>query len=339
MDQHFIESIINNFTIGKVQSFSKIEKGFSSVNYKIVTDKGFFFLKKHRPKGLKNISLIELSEQFFAQNGIPVPAPIKTKEGFLHVISENECYVLYPFVEGEQYPLGGAPTSILMNMGEMLAKVHLLTQKSLPKEFNGFVAENYELPVSESILVRIEELLLKIKGNDSFDSLARPALEAKQKLIQDSLLKPWPEPGRSSHLCLGDYYPDNILFDTSGNIKYMFDLDMAGPAPRMAEVVRSLMLSCFWYQFDADRIEKGNAFLKAYHAHYPFSEEELQKELEIYYIKECHSIWREKRHYLENSTSADSMFEISISALEYLTQHRKYLGEQLCMGIQFSKDI
>ena len=70
MNPELSEKIIEMFGLVEPVVFTKIEKGFSSYNYKVETGNGVFFLKKHRISGADRIETIEKVEDFFIQNKI-----------------------------------------------------------------------------------------------------------------------------------------------------------------------------------------------------------------------------------------------------------------------------
>ena len=308
-------------------TITKIEKGFSSINYKIETQDQVFFLKKHRASGTKRIETIEKAEQFFADNNIPVVSPVKNITGDLHVVIDNTYYVIYPFVSGISYELGNIPKNILGNMGAKLAEVHLLTKDGIVGEYSE--DKQFKLPNKENVLSEIENLLNIINPKNDFDNKVLEGLNLKKQLIKEYDIGEEKFVLKDRHLCLGDYYPDNIFFDENGDILYIFDLDMAGSAPRLFELIRSCMLSCFWYKMNDENIEKAKVFIGEYYKRYPFDLNDFEDTLELFYVKSIYAIWREKAYYIENDNRTNSIYIPSLETIIYLRDNRYMLFSTL----------
>jgi Ser/Thr protein kinase RdoA (MazF antagonist) len=184
MNTDLIKTILANYSIDELISFEKIDKGFSSANYKVVTDEGIFFLKKHRPSGASRLDSIEQAEQFFGTTDIPVVTPIKNSMGKYHAVIEGNYYVLYPFVSGIQYESGIINAEIAANLGTLLAKAHLLSKDG----FAGVYIEDtyFKLPPRAEKLAAIDQILSNLQGDTEYDQKAKEGLELKKKLVQNN---------------------------------------------------------------------------------------------------------------------------------------------------------
>lgn len=327
MTKELLHKILLEYGISNVISCSKIEKGLSSENYKIETDSRTFFLKKHRPYGAKRLLSIEQAEAFFHSNGIPIVVPIKTTNGNGYVISNEDYYVLYPFVSGVQYESGNITKEVAENLGDMLATAHLLTKNGIQ---GAYTEDKYfQLPNNTQIISEIDDLLATISPSTAYDTIAIQGLTLKRKLIVENSVTMQALDLTDRHLCFGDFYPDNIFFDDNGKIQHIFDLDMAGPAPRLFELVRSVMLSCFWYSFDEEKLRSAQHFILAYYKKYPFDKNKFQDAVELYYLKSFYSVWRERAHYIVQDFRTDSIYPSSLNTLEYLKDHRDEFTQKL----------
>lgn len=323
MNPELSEKIINVFNLVEPVVFTKVEKGFSSHNYKVETGNGLFFLKKHRTSGADRIGTIEKVEEFFTNHNVPVIGPIKSKNGNLHEIIDQYCYVLYPFVSGKHYETGNVPIDIVKVMGRELAKIHLLTKDGIVGEYEEDT--HFKLQEKEHIIFEIEELLKIIKPENDFDVLSIDGLKLKKKLVTECTTTFESLNMKDRHLCLGDYYTDNIFFTEDGKILNIFDLDMAGPTPRMYELVRACMLTCFWYGYSLENIDKAKAFINSYFEVYAFTSTEFRSAIELYYTKSFYSIWREYLHYIKKDFRNDITYKTYIEEMHYLTENREKL--------------
>ena len=330
MNLEKIGIILNEFGIHSVEDFSKVKKGFISHNYKVQTDKGVFFLKQVAKEKVWQIDSIESIEGFFAKNGIPVIEPIKTKDGQLHFIYNEECYVLYPFCTGIEYKRAHMPHEALRNMGKSLADIHLLTKDGIKGEYKEF--KYYTFEEREKRLQELDDCLSKAKAiaeKSEFDILAIETLEWKRELMASLSVTFESFDLKDRHLCHGDYHTDNIFFNEDKKVSHIFDLDMSGPAPRMYEVVRSMMLSCFDHMYTDERFEQAGVYIKAYKEKYPFENQQLRDAIEVYYIKEFWSNWLEKFHYIYDSTRTDILYEPCVRTLKYLHENREELFQKI----------
>lgn len=323
MTDELLKKILAEYAIPIFVSFEKIDKGFASENYKIITTDGIFFLKKHRGSGAKRIDSIEQAEQCFANGGIPVVLPIKNKNAKLYSVINGSIYVLYPFVSGKQYISGNIPLEMASKMGSVLAQAHLVTVDGFTGTYNE--DPNFSLRPKDDALSRMDKIISSIPKKTGFDEIAIRELKLKKALLQNAGATIESIDRASRNICLGDYYPDNVFFDQDGNIAHIFDLDMAGPGPRIVELVRSALLTCCWYVYTPENIQKTKAFIYEYYKMYPFTEQELRDAIEFYFLKATRSIWREKLRYSENDFRSDADYKLALGEIEYLDKNRQSL--------------
>jgi Ser/Thr protein kinase RdoA (MazF antagonist) len=325
MTSELFKKVLAEYATQDVVSFEKIDKGFASENYKVTTADGTFFLKKHRGSGAKRIDSIEQAEQCFANGGIPVVLPIKNKNAKLHSVVDGSIYVLYPFVSGKQYVSGNIPLEMASKMGSMLAQAHLVTVDGFTGAYNEDL--NFSLRPKDDALSRMDKIISSIPKKTEFDEIAIRGLKLKKTLLQNAAATIESIDSAPRTICLGDYYPDNVFFDQDNNIAHIFDLDMAGPGPRIIELVRSALLTCCWYVYIPENIQKAKAFVYEYYKMYPFNEQELRDALEFYFLKAIRSTWREKLHYSENDFRSDADYKLALGEIEYLDKNRQSLLE------------
>jgi Ser/Thr protein kinase RdoA (MazF antagonist) len=330
MTDSAIIKILREWNIGDVLRISLIPIGMSSKNWKVETSSGFYFLKMHRASGGGRIESIERVEEYFCSHGIPVLTPLRTRDGISHVFQEGAAYVLYPFVSGQSFDFGKAPRDALRNMGEMLAKMHLLTKDGIKGSYAD-VSTYFLSPSPDKLIADIDRFLLKIShlaSKTEYDHIAEEGLALKKKMV----LKHAEGIKRFTFDTLtlghGDYHPSNIFFKENMSISAIFDLDMSGPMPRMYEFARSLYISCFEYAYTEEGFEQAAIFAKAYFEEYPFEKEELRKGVEAVFFK-MFSVWRERAHYEEHDFRSDLTYPPSIRNMVYLDSHKEEFIERL----------
>jgi Ser/Thr protein kinase RdoA (MazF antagonist) len=334
MTQELLEKIFNHFNVAAPISYTRVEKGFMSHNYSVVTTDGVFFLKQRALDTLPQIDSIERAEQFFAEHGIPIVSPFLTKEGFRHVVFDDKCYVLSNFIDGIHLERGNLSVTALGDMAELLAKIHLLTKDGIVgeyTEFGYFKPRNKEKILSE--LFDFISLVEAKKDLSEFDILALSTMKIRVQLIEQNSVTFDSPAMLDRHLCHGDYHADNMFFTHEEKVSHLFDFDMTGPAPRMYEVVRTFMLSCFDHVYSEDRLEQSRLFIFAYNKKYPFTEQEFADAFEAYYVKQFWSDWIEKAHYVQGITRTDVLYKPMVDTILYLKDNRQDLLSKLSAGL------
>jgi len=330
MTKSDIEKILNEYSLGNLKDFNLILVGVSSENYRIQTSQGLFFLKKHRKEASKRLKSIERIEHLFNSHGFPIVCPIMNKAGKYYSIHENNYFVVYPFISGKSFKNGQAPLNAFSKLGVLLANIHLLTKGGIKESYAD--VKVYFMPFNpEQILEYINKHLDRISHLDkksAYDLQAEKGLFLKR----DMITKFAPQFKKISfdkfNLGHGDYHLENIFFDPQQNISAVFDLDMAGPMPRMYELVRSIMISCFAHVYAEDRIIQAEAFIKAYYEKYPFEKDDFKKGMDTFYFK-TFSTWRERAHYEESDNRTDDEYPLTIESIKYLNDKRDYLVDRL----------
>ena len=186
MNQELLEKIFSHYDVPSPTVFLKIEKGFISHNHKVETAKGVFFLKQHAPEKVWQIDSIEEIEMFFANNEIPVISPYLAKDGARHIVVDEGYYVLYPFVEGRHRERGNVPEVSLKSMGELLARMHLLTKDGIKGEYKEFAY--YKVRDKDKVFAELKEyvsIINKKAEKSDFDIRALEVIELRKKMIEE----------------------------------------------------------------------------------------------------------------------------------------------------------
>jgi len=275
-----VESLLQNYSVGNLISFSATGGGTANLNLVIRTESGKFFLRRRNPKycSPEQISFDHRLMEHLSARGIPGPLPLKTKSGATFVRSGGEIFELHRFIEGEQHDRNSADQ--IRIAGVMLARFHIATrdfdtrgEKKLPRLDSpdlireGIREASENLPADEKELVRY--LLFET-------SLIEGALP-------DALY--WNLPSFVIH---GDYHPANILF-RGGEIVGIFDLDWASSQPRCRDIADGLMFFAARRESDIDGadifsltqamqfdVERMRIFLDGYRELLPISPLEIE---------------------------------------------------------------
>ena len=96
-----IEDILNYYSIGSlVKIKAKLDAGFQSENFHIVTEKGDFVIRELYDSK-KNVNISMRVYEYLASNGLKIPKPIRTKDNQLFLSrTVNEFIGIQTFIEG-----------------------------------------------------------------------------------------------------------------------------------------------------------------------------------------------------------------------------------------------
>lgn len=313
-----IKKAINvHYNIGKITSIERINAGFLSDNYKIVSDKGVFFLKGYR-KGIERDRDIHKVKKFFASHGIPVILPIETNKLDTLFSEQEKVYALFPFVDGIHHNRQFISDEINIEIAKLLAKMHQVSMDS-PLSIPAVI----KFWNDEDSLKKIDELISiisNISDKNAFDVTAQNMLELKRKLILRDK-KTVAECDSELHILLhGDFHEQNLFFDENGKVKYVFDFGEVKMAPRAHELWRSAEFMFINGDFSDENVRKLILYLGTYNTLNPISKAALIAGFNIYYQMLIHSTWVESEHYLIGNYKVDHFLEKG--TINYMAQHK-----------------
>jgi Ser/Thr protein kinase RdoA (MazF antagonist) len=328
--RQLLSRIIKQYGVGKVISARFITIGVSDENYRVRTTRGVYFLKKHRPSTSARIESIARLEKFFKDRSLPVICPLTTLGGGWHYTYGPHAYVLYPFVTGRLYKERKIPASAVKNMAQTLARLHLLTKNGYSGAYSD--VSRYFMPADPSSLLQDTQQLLSniasLKKKTKYDYLAEQGLSLKKDLLKQYANQMNNFSFGRRQLGHGDYHPGNIFFDSRQRVSAVFDFDMAGPQPRLFDLMRAIMCTCFDNIYSRENFKKAKIFITQYYQLYPFTKGGFKLALEAFYFKEF-DIWREKVHYRERDIRNDKSYFLHLSGLRYLSTQRNKLLDEL----------
>lgn len=304
----------------KAELFEKVKDGYMSQNFILQNDGTKLFLKQYRFDNLEKIKEIHRAKFFFASGNIPVILPIQDNEGDYIFDHAGKFYSLFPFVEGKIIRRADRSQKAFESAGQMLAKIHTLSKNGHPDivhdQTKGWKKESF-LPEAQEIKQKIETILVKT----DFDKLALDTLQFKIKLVTENSLRYEELNLHNDHIIHGDYHGQNIFYDESDEVKYVFDIEKTTVSPRVLEIVRSMDFMCFSNNYESENFEDANIYLAAYNKIYPITKDELERGIKAYYIKKAHSLWIEREHYINNNLRVDCFLEGELLMLKYFSQN------------------
>lgn len=328
MKNNLIKIITDLYNIKPVKFVENIQTGLRN-NFALTDGETKYFLRQYMNYyDEERIIQIHNVKSFFFKGNIPVILPITCKNNLSYFLYEGHYYSLFPYIESISLDKNNLSKHALKSMALMLAKIHLLSKNNHPQKISVI----REVPLKHGIhgykkdvfINNVEKLLQIIKeknSKDTFDKLAMEALAFKMAVVKKSANFFDDLNVINDHLIHGDYHNHNLFFDKNGNVKYVFDLEQSGMAPRMYEVARTLELLFFDESFDDTNFRNASIFLREYGKHYPFAKEDFVTGVKIRYSSNVYAWWIEKMHYIDKHNRADKFLKGQLNRIKYFSEN------------------
>ena len=310
-----------------ISSSEMVDKGFLSKNYILTGETTKYFLKKYRFNKEEKIQEIHAAKQYFADGGIPVILPIVNNVGQTYFSFEDGYYAIFPCINGRHIERGNLTEAATISLGEMLGKMHLRSKKStlsIQDHFNGWDEGKFIAQAEQLIsIINAKEKL------DEFDINALEGIHIRKELIQANTVTFEDLAIPNNCLIQGDYHDENVFFDENDHVQYVFDFEKVSYAPRVFELIRSMMYMFFNETLEIQRIELARLYIEVYSKMYPISKEELQKGLKLHYLRQLHSFWVESEHYINKNYRVDQFLVGKYKSTQYLSKNLNVLADKL----------
>jgi homoserine kinase type II len=221
IEKHLFE----HFNLGKLLSYKKLKKGLANCIYHIKTTKGDFAFKisiRHNSKKINyEIKLLNTI------HGLPIPKPIKTKNGKYLFDYKGHKTFIYPFLPGKEEKK--FTQEMLFEVGKFLGKLHLQTEGfSSPVRRTNFYGISYQ-GIKRIVQESRYQKNLKIK---------KAVFYLKENALKYKL---------SAGLPLGamhiDLKPENTLF-AKGKLAGVVDFDNSYNGPLIFDLADTLAWFC-----------------------------------------------------------------------------------------------
>ncbi len=200
----FIGRAIQQYNIGNLLSFKRIDHGFANKNYKIVTTKGKYLLRFPQQQTIDNQQKECLLMQVLKKYDFPTAYPIADKNGRCISKTDKFTCILYEFIEGE---IPETDTSTVKQIALSLSYLHQIPTRFIPQKTNTIQPKS------------IEELI------SGFSSARNQLPDIFKRFIKNYLrLKPYLHIPLPSGLIHGDIFPDNTIFSGS-RLKAIIDFE------------------------------------------------------------------------------------------------------------------
>ena len=261
------ESLLSEFSLGKLVQLTPIESGIENTNYFLDTDQGRWVLTIFELLKTEQLSFyLELCEHL-ALKGCRVACPQRGRDGkLIHFVSQKPCSIANRLA-GENVRNMGVPEC--RSMGALLAQMHLAAANFPLKQPNlrGLAWWEWAAP---QIRPHVPAAI-----SSAYDEEI-----AHQKALQESA----DYQALTVVACHCDLFRDNALIDKAGtpqaHVAGVFDFYFAGCSPCLFDLAVCMNDWCTDMATGKFVPEKAQAFIEAYNQVRPLSDLE-------------HRLWRE----------------------------------------------
>ncbi len=336
MLKKLLKTLEKEYRIKELKVVKKVTGGYLSDNYKLKDKQQEYFLKKYREFSAADMKSIHAVKKFFSDGRIPVIAPLTARKKQTYILFEGRYYALFPFVHGQVFtPPVTINPSALRSGARMLARMHLLSKRGVPRGFTQRLGDWKMKRIVQSekdfetTAARILTIINAKKKLSVYDRFARKTIGFKmttsRKLPTYFNVAVLGHP----HVAHGDFHFENAFFDKKGEMIHVFDFEKSEIRPRILEILRSMFIVCFQGSFTNTHFKAAEQYIKAYNKLYPIKTSELKAGLEAILYKHVRTLWIEKEHYLKNSKKFDVFLRENYNTIYYLVHNMESLNKRI----------
>ena len=123
-----LEQLLNHYDIGNFVAIEGINEGITNSNYYLTTSLNKYILTIFEEPNLNLEYTIELMD-ILANNKIPCPVPIKTKQNESIISVKNKPLSIFSLLPGKTITNTIPSTNMCEQIGEIIAKIHIKSKK------------------------------------------------------------------------------------------------------------------------------------------------------------------------------------------------------------------
>jgi homoserine kinase type II len=243
-DEEELALVLDHYALGQLQAAQRIERGFVNDNWIVETDRGRYFLKRHRPdlhkpERAKDTRLLLAQHElikWLGEGGFPAPVIVPTAGGETLLFLNGELYEIQGYIEGDPYDHNRSAhlEAAAVTLGRYHARVKGFAQRAL------FTHGELYSPADAGAALRLVTTRLHEAGQRG-EAPGLPAVFQQLRSRAHDLTARFARHGKLPGLVIhGDYYAGNLLF-RDDQILGVVDYDNASWQPRVVEVAEALI--------------------------------------------------------------------------------------------------
>ena len=298
-------------------------------NYRVETDVGHFFVKRHTRFHRAELALQHRLLGTLQERGLSVGAPLPDRQGRTWTVVNHRPVAVFPWTVGEHRAGASLSEGECLALGDLLGRTHQLLAELGEDQPQPFLLPSIR---AGQVVRRAERLLqqaLAHQPSDDFDRLAEEYLLFTLRHFRayageaDTLacLTRW-------QLTHGDFHQLNVIFGQDGGMTIV-DWDRLRVQPRLVELVRALVLWLHDPQTGVVDVRRAEWVVQGYAAREPVEPGALAQLVEHWWWSKLSDLWILDTHYVRGNTSADDLLPSTLAWLGWLAEHRRAFGESL----------
>jgi Ser/Thr protein kinase RdoA (MazF antagonist) len=233
------DEVLRAYGLSSRQNPMPVGVGTLNSNWRVETDAGAYFLRRHR----SDISKERVQEEhallaWVAARGIPVACPIATAAHTTVIDLDGALWALFPWIPGAPPDRGALTTGQARAAGEMHGRLH-----RVPSEYCGPERPAARLEFNtETSIEQLDSIIDRATTQHADDWILEGLRWQLELLRRHGHSMPTPAELRTG-LSHGDYHDQQLLFDEREQLVAVTDWEMFGVRPLVYEVIRSLWFS------------------------------------------------------------------------------------------------
>ncbi|MFX1312620.1 MAG: phosphotransferase [Promethearchaeota archaeon] len=279
-----IKDIISYYDIGSLIKFKgKLDNGFQSENFHILTDRGDFVVRVLYDTE-KNIKISMKVYEYLARNGIKTPNPMRTKENALFLFYKKQIIVIQTFLEGSDVTNLKKVNQLLPFFGKKLGKIHYISKKMVDELGKEMFSRD------RNTIASVRNMAIKYMVNDDYIYTQYKEWENDIERLPAQLL--------TKAVIHGDIGPKDFFFK-NGSLTGIIDFNTAGYDYLLFDIA-PMMMYCGIYH--PKRINDYIKFVHAYLEESPIKKEEFKWLYLILKTRWLGQIFQHQYRYVEGIT-------------------------------------
>ncbi len=224
----FLKELAEDYSLGRIASFSGIPEGSVNSNYLLETSRGRFLLRVDEVKGENELKRELDLLTFLRKHSFPCPHPLQDRMGRLYRQFNSKCVSLFRYHEGKVVSVPNLKETQLETIGRALAELHVVGKaykKGIDNRFSFERIADLYLTVRSRLPNYFRKVLRTL--DDEVDYLTR-YLEGKL-------------PKGVIH---GDLFADNVLF-RGEKLVALLDFEAACRGKFIFDIATAVNALCF----------------------------------------------------------------------------------------------
>ncbi len=299
--------LLEHYGLAPTAPAQPVGVGTLNWNYRIETDQGPRFVRKHRvdlPR--ERIEQEHELVRWAVERGIPAPLAQQALDGNTVLEHEGALWAVFPWVEGVPPVRGQMDPHQAFEAGAMHGRIHRVLI-DYPQSVEVTPPPAFDVARSSAHLARILSAAQEQRAEDwIIEGLTFQLALLREHGTNAS------EAGLARSPSHGDYHDQQLLFGPNGNVAAVTDWELFGMRPRAWELVRS---AAFSQILETPLLED---YVSGYCEHMALPADECRLAIELWWQGRIHSAWVFQAHFLEGNKRVAEFFPESLRALHAL---------------------